>query len=174
MTYPQQPPFSQPYGPPPNFPPQHGAQPPKKKRTVLWIVLSVVGALLLCGGGFALFIWKMALSPDSGPQQVKSVAKDYKRAEDANDAAALAGLLCSADSAQAEAVLRGDAKVARGDIDVKSSATINDLGMAAFTDAKGAAWTLYFHKEDGKWKVCPSSRDAFKAANTTTNERDGE
>ncbi|EFV12268.1 hypothetical protein [Segniliparus rugosus] len=155
MTFLQQPGFPQPW---------QGGHAPKKSKKTLWIVLSIVGALLICAGGFAVFIWKMTLSPDSGPQQIKALAKEYKAAEDAGDTAKLASLLCSADVPDAGSILRADAKVAPGEIDVQSTSTVNDLGSVGFRDSKGTRWRLYFRKEDGMWKACPSAEDAYRAA----------
>ncbi|ADG99031.1 hypothetical protein Srot_2596 [Segniliparus rotundus DSM 44985] len=170
MTYPPPPP--PPNYPPPQYgPPQHPQPqnpPPKKSNKVLWVVLGAVGALLVCGGGLGFFLWSMLFSPKSGVQQVRAVTQEYRAAEDAKDAAKLAGILCSADAGEAAEIIEADQKVAPGPIDIKGAHVINSLGAVGFTDPKGQGWTVYLRKEADQWKVCPSAKDEFKAADTTT------
>ncbi|GAS90861.1 zinc finger protein 318 [Mycolicibacterium brisbanense] len=156
---PQQPAWTYP-APPYGTPP-----PPRKRRTVLWILGCVAVLLVVALAGVGG--WIMFANKDE--DQIKDVAARFAAAVDAQDQSAMLAELCSE---EADELTSDEDYVADdgGPVDESSKVPFNvetvtvkgDVAALSFTrptfDTSG---TLYLRKESNTWKVCKPAAQQF-------------
>ncbi|MFE7795977.1 hypothetical protein [Nocardia sp. NPDC057440] len=190
--YPQQGPYppqpQQPYGyppqggagyPPPGYPPQGYPQPPKKKRTGLFIGLLVL-VLIIAGGiaaGVVLTVQgKTPLASDE--KKIEVAIHDFYDALGKDGFRAAAAKACASDRAEFDALSEEQKQAFDAS---KVSVTIDRIENIVITGDRATAHVVghltltlpgeapdtddstneHLRKEDGKWRVCSAETDKY-------------
>jgi Protein of unknown function (DUF2510) len=126
------------------------------------LIVSVLGVLTLVGGGMVLFAFARSDKPASDQDKIKALVHDFTDDYNRSDPDAMRSLMCSESKKLKSDALRrvraesGPLTTSVSDVQVTGDSATAEVETKQKSKTDSDTW--HFSKEDGAWKVCPTSR----------------